>query len=73
MYNNFLKAQKNIIQTLIFHNSKFTDKYLCFKEISFWNFCEIFCEKLMKIAKLGNYFFMVIGLLLEGRSSTSLK
>jgi hypothetical protein len=30
-------------------------------------------EKLTKIAKFGNYFFMVIGLLLEGRSSTSLK
>ncbi len=49
MYNKFFKAQKNLIETLIFCNSKFADKNLYFAEISFWDFCEIFCEKLTKI------------------------
>ena len=48
MYNKFLNAQQNLIQTLNFLFQSFIGKNLYFTEISFWDFCEIFCEKLTK-------------------------
>ena len=49
MYNKFFKAQKNLIQTLNSPTQSFEGKNLYFEKISFWDFCEFFCEKLTKI------------------------
>jgi hypothetical protein len=51
-YNKFLKAQKNLIKTLNSPIQSFAGKSLYFAEISFWDFCEIFCEKLTKIGAI---------------------